>query len=57
VEMDTYYVVHPEFLSVPADGVNGGRRVREGFSYASDTNPHKLTVEEVRDLLGSLDLL
>jgi hypothetical protein len=31
--------------------------VPEGFSYRSDTNPQRLSVAQIRAMLGTLDLL
>ena len=31
---------------------NGGRKVADGFNYASDTNDHWLTVDELREMAG-----
>jgi UDP-N-acetylglucosamine 4,6-dehydratase len=55
-DMGSYYVVQPEFEWWDEKAL-GGHPVEEGFSYASDTNPHRLKAGEVRELLGSLNLL
>ena len=54
-EYDTHYVIAPAFheWSVFDYGSNGGRRVREGFVYTSDSNTHWLTVEELRDMAAA----
>lgn len=55
-DLGTYYVVQPEFPWWESERLNGGRLVADGFSYRSDTNEQRLNVDEVRDLLASLDL-
>jgi len=53
-EYDTHYLIAPVFheWTVHDHAANGGRRVADGFTYASDTNEHQLTVEELRDMVG-----
>jgi UDP-N-acetylglucosamine 4,6-dehydratase len=53
-EYDTHYVIAPAFhdWSTFDFSSNGGRRVPEGFTYASDTNDHRLTVDELREMIG-----
>jgi len=53
-EYDTHYIIAPAFheWSVFDFGANGGRRVADGFSYASDTNEHTLSVDELREMVG-----
>jgi UDP-N-acetylglucosamine 4,6-dehydratase len=55
-DMGTYYVVQPEFPWWDAHLVSEGIPVAEGFSYTSDNNPDRLSVEQVRALLKTLDL-
>ena len=44
---------HPDFAS---NGIGeGGKPVGDGFEYSSGTNPHFLTVEEIRSLLASIN--
>ena len=54
LEFDKYYIVEPEFnwWSNQNHIANGGKPVKEGFRYASDTNDRWLTVEELRNLIG-----
>ena len=56
-DMGDYYVVMPDFPWWDESTVAHGRTVPDRFSYRSDTNPNRLGVEEVRELLASLDLL
>jgi UDP-N-acetylglucosamine 4,6-dehydratase/5-epimerase len=53
-EYDTHYVMAPAFNEWRTFDFrsNGGRPVVDGFEYASDTNDHKLTVDELRELIG-----
>lgn len=53
LEFDDYYIIEPEFKwwSAEKHMSNGGRPVKEGFRYASDTNDRWLTVEELRKLI------
>jgi UDP-N-acetylglucosamine 4,6-dehydratase len=55
-DMGTHYVLQPQQPWWDADSVNGGAAVPDGFSYRSDTNPLRLDVAEVRNLLESLGL-
>ncbi len=56
LDMGTHYVLQPQQPWWDEQAVNGGEAVPEGFSYRSDSNPHRLNVNEVRTLLGSLGL-
>jgi UDP-N-acetylglucosamine 4,6-dehydratase len=49
-EYDTHFVIAPAFheWSMFDFRSNGGRPVDDGFTYASDTNDHWLTLEELR---------
>lgn len=54
LEFDDFYIIEPEFnwWSGEKHLSNGGKLVREGFVYASNTNDRWLTVEELRELIG-----
>jgi len=54
LDLDAFYMITPQFAWWDAGTYVGGKSVPEGFSYCSDTNPHRLTVEEVRDLVGPM---
>jgi UDP-N-acetylglucosamine 4,6-dehydratase len=51
-EYDTHYVIAPAFHDWSSFdyAANGGVRVPHGFSYASDTNDHWLTADELLEL-------
>ena len=53
-EYDTQYVIAPAFhdWTLYDHAANGGRKVADGFNYASDTNDHWLTVDELREMAG-----
>jgi UDP-N-acetylglucosamine 4,6-dehydratase len=53
-EYDTHYVIAPAFhdWSTFDFRSNGGRSGPDGFTYASDTNEHRLTVDELREMIG-----
>jgi UDP-N-acetylglucosamine 4,6-dehydratase len=55
-DMGTYYVVQPEFPWWDGKVLSDGNPVADGFSYRSDTNPHRLSVEEVREILRTQSL-
>ncbi len=48
LEHDDYYVVCPDYHSWSKKETNGGKKVKEGFRYSSDTNTKWLTVDELR---------
>lgn len=54
LEFDDFYIIEPEFnwWSGEKHLSSGGKLVREGFVYASNTNDRWLTVEELRKLIG-----
>jgi UDP-N-acetylglucosamine 4,6-dehydratase len=55
-DMGNYYVVQPEFPWWDGNLIAGGTAVPDGFSYTSENNPHRLSVQEVRDLLRTQNL-
>lgn len=50
VEFDTYYVIQPEFPFWSAKYAEGGKELKDGFSYTSDVNEDWLTVEQLCEL-------
>jgi UDP-N-acetylglucosamine 4,6-dehydratase len=52
----TFYVVYPEFPWWDQVVEPQGDVVPDGFSYRSDTNPQRLSVQEIRALLRSINL-
>jgi UDP-N-acetylglucosamine 4,6-dehydratase len=55
-DVGSHYVVEPEFPWWDGAHLTDGALVPLNFSYSSETNPHKLSVTDVRELLQSLDL-
>lgn len=56
-EYDKHFIVYPQFdWSAHKKGEITGKRVADGFSYSSDNNTEWLTVEEIRELLKTVDL-
>ncbi len=56
LEFEEYYVIEPEFdwWSNQSQIDNGGKAVKEGFVYASNTNDKWLTVEELKEMIKTL---
>ncbi|MDQ6718133.1 MAG: UDP-N-acetylglucosamine 4,6-dehydratase (inverting), partial [Gemmatimonadota bacterium] len=50
-DMGDYYVIEPDFPWWDRSRLEHGSNVEDGFSYRSDTNPQRLSVEEVKDVL------
>lgn len=58
-EYDDHYIIYPNFhwWNKETHLKEGGRKVEEGFSYASDLNSQWLSVEQIRDQLGRIDIV
>lgn len=62
LEFDDHYVILPTFnlfdndLSYTPNAIGeAGKPVEEGFEYESESNPHYLTVEELRDMHATFE--
>ncbi len=56
-EYDKHFIVYPQVTWNSKQKINtSGRKVEDGFSYSSDNNTQWLSVEEIRELLKTLDL-
>ena len=56
-EYDRHFIVYPQMVwSESRRAVPTGRKVSEGFYYSSDSNAEWLSVEEIRELLGTVEL-
>lgn len=55
-ERDNHYVVYPQMVFNAAQTERTGKKVEEGFSYSSGNNTEWLSVEEIRELLKTIDL-
>lgn len=55
IEFDNYYVIQPDFGFWPRRYNDDGKRsVREDFEYSSNTNPWRLTIDEMRKMIELL---
>jgi UDP-N-acetylglucosamine 4,6-dehydratase len=55
LEFDSFYVLQPDFKFWSRRcSWNGGRKVPDDFEYNSGTNPWRLTVEEMRQMIRDL---
>ena len=53
-EFDDYYAIYPQFPSWRSMPYPSGRPVPDGFRYTSDSNPERLTAEQLRAMLPTL---
>lgn len=55
IEYDDKYIIQPDFrFFEDRFSPNGGKPVAEGFEYNSGTNPWKLSIDEMRNILRQL---
>ena len=55
LEFDDFYVVQPQFKFWSRRcSWDGGRPVADDFEYSSNTNPWRLTVDEMRAMIEEL---
>lgn len=56
-EYDKHFIVYPQVIWNSKQQINlSGKKVAEGFSYSSDNNVQWLSVEEIKELLKTVDL-
>ncbi len=56
-EYDKHFIVYPQMVwSERQQVLPGGKKVAEGFSYSSGNNTQWLSVEEIKELLKSVEL-
>lgn len=56
-EYDKHFIVYPQMVfKERATILPGGKKVPEGFSYSSGNNTEWLTVEQIRELIKTIDL-
>ncbi|MBI5344895.1 MAG: hypothetical protein HZB83_06110, partial [Deltaproteobacteria bacterium] len=56
LEYDGCNLIQPQFPRWhESERKNGGRPVKEGFVYASDTNPVFLTVQQIRGIVAEFN--
>lgn len=53
IDMGKYYVIQPEFPWWKEEYSNGGKSLKDGFSYVSDINEYWLSVNDLRELVNS----
>jgi len=55
LELDSFYVIQPQYnYWSRRSGWDEGRKVPDDFEYQSGTNPWRLSIEEMRELLNDL---
>jgi len=56
-EYDKHFIVYPQMVwSDKQKPIPGGKKVEEGFSYSSGNNTEWLSVEEIQELLKTIEL-
>lgn len=58
IEYEDYYIIQPEFVWWKKEAYiseNGGKKVKEGFSYSSDKNTWWLSVDELKHMIRELE--
>lgn len=56
-EYDKHYIVYPQMIwSERKKAIPTGKKVSEGFSYSSDNNAEWLSVDEIKELLKTVNL-
>ncbi|MCX7953956.1 MAG: UDP-N-acetylglucosamine 4,6-dehydratase (inverting) [Bacteroidales bacterium] len=56
IEIDDMYIIQPAFQWWSMPKYANAKKVPEGFKYSSDSNSYQLTIEEVRNLIKSIEL-
>ncbi len=58
-EYDDHYIIYPHFdwWNFDRHFTPGGKKVKEGFRYASNTNEKWLTVEDIKEALDKIDIV
>ncbi|PMP92165.1 MAG: UDP-N-acetylglucosamine 4,6-dehydratase (inverting) [Hydrogenobaculum sp.] len=58
-EYEDHYIIYPQFdwWNFKLHFKEGGKKVKEGFRYSSDTNDKWLSVEDIRKLLNEIDIV
>ncbi len=54
LELETHYTILPDFKYFERSYGNVGRPISEDFEYNSETNPWKLSIEEMRNIISTL---
>jgi len=58
-EYDSYYIIYPNYSwwSLDRHFTDGGTKVQPEFFYKSDSNPHFLTVDELRNWTADINIV
>jgi UDP-N-acetylglucosamine 4,6-dehydratase len=56
LEYPTHYVIYPEINMSENDDKLMGKKLFEGFEYSSDNNTEWLSVEEIKQLISTLEV-
>ncbi len=57
-EHDDHYIIYPDFdWWENVNNKSGGKKVKDRFRYSSDNNKEWLSIDEIRDLLGKIDIV
>jgi len=54
-EFEDHFVIEPEYPFWDSSLLDGGKKLSEGFRYASDNNQHWLTGEELEEMIEEVD--
>jgi len=55
LELDSFYVIQPQYnYWTRRSSWDNGRKVADNFEYDSGTNPWRLSIEEMREMLNDL---
>ena len=54
-EFEDHFIIEPEYPFWDGSLLNGGEKLPEGFRYASDTNQHWLSGEDLRRIIEEVD--
>ena len=57
-EYDDHYIIYPDLdWWENINNQPGGRKIKDRFSYSSDTNTEWLSVDELRNLIKEIDIV
>ncbi len=57
LELEDMYIIQPAFPWWQVENWKNAKPVSEGFTYASNTNPHWLSIEELKKLINEFELI
>lgn len=56
LEYEDHYVIYPESGMIKEEYYLTGKPLLEGFEYSSDSNTHWLSIEEIKELVSTLEI-